>query len=100
MAIEIQPEGAEPTGRGPEIAATRPWWLRPGAHTGLIGAVIGYFLGHWLGNFLGGSFSRSALSDTNDVAIGLGYAFAVPGWLGGLGGFNDLVRLMLGRPLP
>ena len=79
MAIEVQPERAEPTGR-PEVAA-RPWWLRPGVHTGLIGAVAGYFLGHWLGNFLGGGFARSSLSDTNDVAIVLGYAVGVIGWL-------------------
>ena len=100
MAIETQPERAEPTGRGPEVIARRPWWLRPGVHTGLIGAVIGYFLGHWLGNFLGGDYARSALSDANDVAIVLGYAFAVLGWLVGLGVFNDLFGLMLGRPLP
>ena len=102
MAIETQPERAEPTGRGPEPAgaAARPWWMRPGAHTGVIGAVIGYFLGHWLGNFLGGDYARSSLSDTNDVAIVLGYAFAVIGWLAGLGVFNDLGRLMLGRPMP
>jgi cytochrome c oxidase subunit I len=99
MAIETQPERAEPTGRGPEVAASRPWWLRPGAHTGVIGGVIGYFLGHWLGNFLGGDYARSALSDTNDVAIVLGYLFAVLGWLAGLGVFNDLFGLMLGRPL-
>ncbi len=102
MAIETQPERAEPTGHGPEPAgvAARPWWLRPGAHTGLIGAVIGYFLGHWLGDFLGGDYARSSLSDTNDVAIVLGYAFAVVGWLAGLGVFNDLGRLMLGKPMP
>ncbi len=74
MAIETQPERAEPTGRGPEVIARRPWWLSPGVHTGLIGAVIGYFLGHWLGNFLGGDYARSSLSDANDVAIVLGYA--------------------------
>src|SRR6516162_9704568 len=89
MAIEVQPERAEPTGR-PEVAA-RPWWLRPGVHTGLIGAVAGYFLGGW--------YARSSLSDTNDVAIVLGYAVGVIGWLAGLGVFNDLGRLMLGRPL-
>src|SRR5579872_2654788 len=100
MAIEIQPERAEPTGRGPEVAAGRPWWLRPGAHTGVIGAVIGYFVGHWLGNLLGGDYARSSLSDTNDVAIVLGYLFAVIGWIAGLGVFNDLFGLMLGRPLP
>jgi cytochrome c oxidase subunit 1 len=100
MAIETQPERAEPTGRGPEAAQTRPWWLRPGAHTGLVGAVAGYFLGHWLGNFLGGGYARSPLADTNDVAIVLGYAFAVIGWLAGLGVFNDLLGAMAGRPWP
>jgi cytochrome c oxidase subunit I len=102
MAIETQPERAEPTGRGPEPAgaAARPWWMRPGAHTGVVGAVIGYFLGHWLGNFLGGDFARSGLSDTNDVAIVIGYAFGVIGWLAGLGVFNDLGRLMVGKPMP
>src|SRR5579875_3152275 len=100
MAIETQPERAEPTGRGPEAAPARPWWLRPGAHTGLVGAVAGYFLGHWLGNFLGGGYARSGLADTNDVAIVLGYAFAVVGWLAGLGVFNDLFAAMAGRPWP
>ncbi len=100
MAIETRPERAEPTGRGPAAAAARPWWMRPGAHTGLIGAVIGYFFGHWLGNFLAGDYARSALSDTNDVAIVLGYAFGVIGWLAGLGVFNDLGLLMLGKPIP
>jgi cytochrome c oxidase subunit 1 len=101
MAIEIQPERAQPTGGGPEIAgaARRPWWLRPGAHFGVIGAVIGYFVGHWLGDLIGGDFVRSSLADTNDVAIVLGYAIGVLGWLAGLGVFNDLGRLMLGKPL-
>jgi cytochrome c oxidase subunit I len=100
MAIETKPGRAEPTGGAPEIAEReRPWWLRMGAHTGLVGAVAGYFLGHWLGNFLAGGFPRSALSDQNNVAIVLGYAFAVVGWLAGLGVFNDLFGLMLGKPL-
>jgi cytochrome c oxidase subunit 1 len=102
MAIETHPERAEPTGPGPEIAGAgkRPWWLRMGIHTGLAGAVAGYFLGHWLGDFLAGDFPRSDLADQNNVAIVLGYAFAVIGWLGGLGVFNDLFGLMLGKPLP
>src|SRR5580704_3653100 len=103
MAIETQPDRAEPAGSGPEVGGpggvTRPWWLRPGAHFGVIGAAIGYLLGHLLGDFVGGGFSRSALSDTNDVAIVLGYAFAVIGWLAGLGVFNDPARLLLGKPL-
>src|SRR5260370_2677014 len=101
MAIEIQPERAEPTGRGPEVpGAPRPWWLRPGPHIGVIGAAAGYVLGHLLGNFLSSGYVQNTLSDTNDVPIVLGYAFAVIGWLAGVGVFNDLFLLMLGRPLP
>jgi cytochrome c oxidase subunit I len=101
MAIEIQPERAEPTGRGPEVpAAGRPWWLRPGPHIGVIGAAVGYILGHLLGNFLSSGYAQNTLSDSNDVPIVLGYALAVIGWLAGLGVFNDPFRLMLGKPLP
>ncbi len=101
MAIEIQPERAEPTGRGPEVpGAPRPWWLRPGPHIGVIGAAAGYILGHLLGNFLSSGYAQNTLSDTNDVPIVLGYAFAVIGWLAGVGVFNDLGKLMIGKPLP
>src|SRR6266567_6382623 len=99
MAIEIQPgaDRIQPVGGGPESA--RPWWLRPAFHTGLALAVIGYFFGHWLGNFLSSGYPQNGLSDSNDVPIVLGYAFAVIGWLAGLGVFNDLGRLVLGKPL-
>src|SRR5216683_1269466 len=101
MAIEIQPERAEPTGRGPEVpGAPRPWWLRPGPHIGVIGAAAGYILGHLLGNFLSSGYAQNTLSDTNNVPIVLGYAFAVIGWLAGVGVFNDLGKLMIGKPLP
>ena len=100
MAVEVQPEKAQPSGRGP--AGPRPvksWWMRPAVHTGLIGAVIGYFLGHLLGNFLSSGYAQNLLSDSNDVPIVLGYALAVIGWLAGLGVFNDLARTMSGKPL-
>src|SRR5215510_2612423 len=99
MAIEIQPGAGrmQPVAGGPE--SSRPWWMRPAIHTGLIGAVIGYFLGHWLGNALSYDYAQNALSDTNDVPIVLGYVFGTVGWLAGLGIFNDLGRLMLGKPL-
>ena len=77
----------------------RPWWLRPGVHTGVIGGAAGYILGHLLGNFLSSDYARNALSDVNDVPIVLGYTLAVIGWLAGLGVFNDLGRLVLGKPL-
>jgi len=102
MAIETQPESAQaPGGREPGgTPKQRPWWLRPAWHTALIGAVIGYAIGHWLGNFMTPSFvaTGGGANDVNDLAIVLGYGFAVLGWLIGLGVFNDLVRQMLGKP--
>ncbi len=99
MAIEIQPGAGrmQPVSGGPESA--RPWWMKPGVHTGIIGGIIGYLLGHWLGNALSYDYAQNALSDTNDVPIVLGYLLGVVGWLAGLGIFNDLGRLMLGKPL-
>src|SRR5450631_1408194 len=102
MSIEIEPEKAQDAaGQGPAAPGpARPWWMRPAIHTALIGAVLGYVVGHWLGNFLSSSYARNALSDTNDFPIVLGYVFGTVGWLGGLGVFNDLLRQMLGRPVP
>jgi cytochrome c oxidase subunit I len=103
MAVEttpgagrIEPAGGEPAGPG----RARPWWMRPAVHTGLLGAVIGYLLGHWLGNLLASGYEQVHFGDQNDMAIVLGYAFGTVGWLAGLGIFNDLGRLMLGKPLP
>jgi cytochrome c oxidase subunit 1 len=100
MAIETQPgaERIQPSGPG-EGGAGRPWWMRPGFHTALIGGVAGYFLGHWLGNFLSSGYQQNPLSDSNDVPIVLGYALGTIGWLAGLGVFNDLGRLMMGKPM-
>ncbi len=102
MSIEIEPEKAQDAaGQGPAAPGpARPWWMRPAIHTALIGAVLGYVVGHWLGNFLSSSYARNALSDTNDFPIVLGYVLGTVGWLGGLGVFNDLLRQMLGRPVP
>ena len=103
MAIETHQDLAEPAGSGPEVGGPggvmRPWWLRPGAHVGVIGAVVGYILGHLLGNFLSSAYQQNALSDSNDIPIVLGYALGTIGWLAGLGVFNDLGRQMLGKPL-
>jgi cytochrome c oxidase subunit I len=103
MAIEAQPESAQaPGGREPGgTPKGRAWWLRPAWHTALIGAIAGYALGHWLGNFMIPSFvaTGGGAPDDNDIAIVLGYAFLVLGWLIGLGVFNDLVRQMLGKPI-
>ena len=105
MAIEelpgadrIQPVGGEPG----SPAETRAWWRRPAVHTGLLGAVIGYLIGNWLGWLVqssSGNFAQG-LSDTRDWPVVLGYVFGTIGWLAGLGIFNDLGRLMVGKPLP
>jgi cytochrome c oxidase subunit I len=102
MAIEAQPESSQQPGGGMPASPRREtsWWRRPGAHTAIIGAVIGYIFGHWLGNFIGSGYQQVGTSDDNDLAIVLGYAFLVLGWLIGLGVFNDVVRQMIGRPLP
>jgi cytochrome c oxidase subunit I len=105
MAIETQPERAYGAGaRAPGARRARPWWMRPAIHTAIVGAVIGYLIGHLLGNFLASSnvateYPNLVLSDSSDWPIVLGYAFAVVGWVAGLGVFNDLVRQMLGRPV-
>jgi cytochrome c oxidase subunit I len=105
MAIETQPEQARGSGGGAQAGAgrQRPWWMRPAIHTAIVGAVVGYFVGSFLGSYLtgtgGGLYPNVTLSDSKDWPIVLGYAFAIVGWLAGLGVFNDVIRQMLGRPL-
>ena len=66
MAIETHQDRVEPAGTGPPLGGPggvlRPWWLRPGAHVGVIGAVVGYILGHLLGNFLSSAYGGRAVS--------------------------------------
>jgi cytochrome c oxidase subunit 1 len=109
MAIETEagttqrPGGPDPAG----TPGTSAWWARPALHTGVIGAIIGYAFGHWLGNYWAvptpsspAAYQQIGTSDANDFAIVLGYTFMLVGWLIGLGVFNDLVKLMLGKRLP
>src|ERR1700755_467264 len=103
MAIETHQDRVEPAGTGPPLGGPggglRPWWLRPGAHVGVIGAVVGYILGHLLRNLLSRAYAKTALSDSTDGRILLAYACGTIGWLGGLGVFNALGGQMLGKPL-
>jgi cytochrome c oxidase subunit I len=105
MAIEatpgadrIQPVGGEPGGP----AEVKAWWRKPAVHTGLVGAVLGWLLGNWLGWQVQSASANFAqgLSDVRDWPIVLGYLFGTVGWLAGMGVFNDLFRLMAGKPLP
>jgi cytochrome c oxidase subunit I len=102
MSIEAEPTKAQqpagPPPAGPRRA--RPWWLRPGIITGLLGGTGGYFFGHWLGNFIASGWQQIPTSDQNNLAIVLGYVFLTVGWLAGLGVFNDVFRLMIGRQIP
>jgi len=101
MAVKTQPERAEPTGSGPSgPVPAGSYWRRAGVHTGVVGAVAGYLLGHWLGNFLASGYAQNPLSDSNDVPIVLGYVLGTIGWLAGVGVFNDLGRMLVGKPLP
>jgi cytochrome c oxidase subunit I len=105
MAIETQPERTHGAGGGGRASRRRPWWMRPAIHTAIVGAVIGYLIGHLIGNFLESSnvateYPNLALSDSSDWPIVLGYALAIVGWVAGLGVFNDLLRQMVGRPVP
>jgi cytochrome c oxidase subunit I len=99
MAIETQPGAGrmQPVSGGPESG--RPWWMKPAVHTGIIGGVLGYILGHWLGNVLSYNYAQNALAGNNNIPIVLGYLLGTIGWLAGLGVFNDLGRLMIGKPL-
>ncbi|HXA62049.1 MAG TPA: cbb3-type cytochrome c oxidase subunit I [Streptosporangiaceae bacterium] len=103
MAIELEPPATREPG-GPARGGgdrTGRWWMRPGVHLGLAGAVLGYALGHLFGNFLASGYTQVKSTDENDFAIVLGYAFGTLGWLAGLGVFNDLARQMRGlAPAP
>jgi cytochrome c oxidase subunit I len=105
MAIEATPgaDRIQPVGGGPGgPAEVKAWWRKPAVHTGLVGAVIGWFIGNWLGLQVQSASTNFAqgLSDVRDWPVVLGYLFGTVGWLAGLGIFNDLFRLMAGRPLP
>jgi cytochrome c oxidase subunit 1 len=105
MAIETEPGKAQRPGGGEPAgeASARPWWLRPGIHAGIIGAVAGYAFGHWLGNLITSGYPLSlpggGQPDFHDTAIVLGYLFLVLGWLAGMGVFNDLGRQVTGRQI-
>jgi len=104
MAIEATPgaDRIQPVGGGPGgPAEVKAWWRKPAVHTGLIGAVIGWFIGNWLGLQVASTSANFAqgLSDVKDWPVVLGYLFGTVGWLAGLGVFNDLFRLMAGKPL-
>ncbi|KJF16787.1 cytochrome c oxidase subunit I [Acidithrix ferrooxidans] len=68
----------------------------PSIITGAVAGGIGYLFGHWMGNAIAGGYPQVIGSGQNDVAICLGYAFAVVGWFAGLGALNYPIKKMLG----
>ncbi|MGO9764009.1 MAG: cbb3-type cytochrome c oxidase subunit I, partial [Solirubrobacteraceae bacterium] len=67
--------------------------------TAVILGVAGYYLGWWIGHLINGpSFEYETATDENDVALLLGYAFGVIGFLVGLGFANYPISRLLGRP--
>jgi len=86
----------------PPGATSRPLWRRL-AGFNLLSAVIlgvaGYYIGWLIGHHIGGpSYKYEASADENDVALLLGYAGGVVGFLVGLGFANYPISRMLGRP--
>jgi cytochrome c oxidase subunit 1 len=79
-----------------------PSWRRQLFDFNVIWAVLlaagGYALAHWLGTKIAKGNLAQTTSDQDDVAVLLGLAGAIVGWLLGLGFFNYPVRRMLGHP--
>jgi cytochrome c oxidase subunit 1 len=61
-------------------------------------SIGGYALGHWLGSHIGSNSSAQTETDQDDVAILLGLALSIVGWMAGLGFFNYPLGRIIGRP--
>ena len=84
-----------------EAAAATPVWRRLigfNLLSGIVLGIVGFYVGWWLGHQIHAD-SLDFFEDTNqnDVALMLGYVFAVLGFLGGLGFANYPLARMLGR---
>ena len=84
-----------------EAVASTPAWRRLigfNLLSGIVLGIVGFYVGWWLGHQIHAR-SLEFFEDTNqnDVALMLGYVFAVLGFLGGLGFANYPLARMLGR---
>jgi cytochrome c oxidase subunit I len=82
-------------------ATTRPLWRRAigfNLLSGLVLGIVGFYVGWWLGHQIHAD-SLDFFDDTgqNDVALMLGYVFAVLGFLAGLGFARYPLERMVGR---
>ncbi len=84
-------------------AAAKPLWRRLIGFNllgGVVLGIVGFYFGWWLGHQIHAE-SLDYFGDTNqnDVALMLGYTFAVVGFLGGLGFLKYPIARMLGNPV-
>ncbi|HTZ08255.1 MAG TPA: cbb3-type cytochrome c oxidase subunit I [Acidimicrobiales bacterium] len=105
MALDMRDTvGAEHAGGPPPPPVPRrrrPGWAGPSVVRALVGAVGGYAFGHWVGNLIAAGYSNVQASGQNDVAVVLGLAIGVVGWLAGAGVFDYPLAKVVGRePLP
>jgi len=103
MAIDIREsvDVGQPGGSAPSVRqSNRPSWLGQHLGTAIIGAVAGYALGHFIGNSIASGYVHVANSGQNDVAVCLGLAFGVFGWLAGVGALNYPLAKLVGKEAP
>jgi cytochrome c oxidase subunit 1 len=73
------------------------WIFGYGIVAGVILSVVGFVIGAWLGLAVGAGWSGADGTDQNDLALVLGYVFALLGYLGGLGFYRYPVARLRGR---
>jgi cytochrome c oxidase subunit 1 len=79
----------------------RPLWRRLLGANALMALALGiggYALGHWIGTRIAAGKDAQIATDQDDIAIFMGFVFALIGWLAGLGFFSYPLGRMLGRP--
>ncbi|MEA2395274.1 MAG: cytochrome c oxidase subunit [Solirubrobacteraceae bacterium] len=95
-ATPVPPAAAPPAGEQVGLARRRPIGFN--ALTALALGVGGYALGHWVGSRIAIGMDSQTATDQDDIAIFMGFVFAVAGWLLGLGFLSYPLSRMAGRP--
>ncbi len=76
-------------------------FFSPNVIWALVGAAAGYAFGHYCGDVIAWNQAAVQGNDQNNVAVCMGLAFGVIGWLAGAGMFNYPAAKLIGRePLP
>ncbi|MGH7292289.1 MAG: cbb3-type cytochrome c oxidase subunit I, partial [Myxococcota bacterium] len=86
-----------------DATVAKPLWRRLIGFNLLAGialGIVGFYFGWWLGHQIHAeSLDFFADTNQNDVALMLGYLFAVVGFLAGLGFLNYPISRMFGAPV-